>query len=182
MCFFLNNALDTSHVLELTSLTNLWTHTNAQHEVTKVFYAFSPCVRAKGQGFGPLLAPSMAGTGEGVAWLMAFLNGRPVVVSRRGLQTNSGCTPSNSSFWFGGGSAFPQFTHTASAQRAGWMGGFTGGVCFESLGNFYFKSRWWCSSPLRLSSWQSSLCFSHPYCLMWSEEDIRQSLLFCCFI
>lgn len=30
------------------------------------------------------LAFFVAGTGEGVVWLMAFLNGRPVVVSRRG--------------------------------------------------------------------------------------------------
>lgn len=122
MCFFfLNNALDTSHVLELISLTNLWIHTDAQHEVTKVFYAFPPCVRAKGQGFGPLLAPSVAGTGEGVAWLMAFLNGRPVVVSRRGLQTNSGCTPSNSSFWFGG-ICFPT-VHTHSFSPESWLNG-----------------------------------------------------------
>jgi len=45
---------------------------------------FSLCLKAKEQDLGPLLVPCMAGTGKGMMWPVAFLDARPVEVSRRG--------------------------------------------------------------------------------------------------
>lgn len=68
----------------------------------------------------------------------------------------------------------------ASAQRAGWMSRFTVSLCFENNGDFLLNPSG--DAVLRFSTWQSSRCFSHPYCWMWSEEDTGQDSLSCSVI